>query len=82
MSDCRKCARFEECLVDEDYGLFVKKPMTNADRIRAMTDEELASFFAACDASRFRMRCETEEVRAETWRWLDWLKEEVDDAVK
>lgn len=44
MSDCRKCAKFEECAVDEDCGLFVDKPMTNADRIRVMTDEELAFY--------------------------------------
>ena len=41
MSDCRKCAKFEECAVDEDCGLFVDKPMTNADRIRTMTDEAM-----------------------------------------
>lgn len=44
MSDCRKCAKFEECAVDEDCGLFVDKPMTNADRIRQMGDEELAEW--------------------------------------
>lgn len=53
--------------------------MINADRIRSMTDDELASFLAVCDASRFRMKCDTEEVRAETWRWLDWLKQEADN---
>lgn len=45
MSDCRKCAKFEECLVDEDCGLFVEKPMTNGDEIRAMTDEGIEDWY-------------------------------------
>lgn len=52
------------------------KPITNADRIRTMTDEEIAGFLAVCDASRFRMRSDTEAVAEEKWRWLDWLKQE------
>lgn len=42
MSDCRKCSDFDWCLENEDCGLFKPKQMTNADRIRNMTDEELA----------------------------------------
>ena len=37
------------------------KPKTNADRIRAMTDEELAKFFVtrstACEKCFFKRRC-------------------------
>ena len=54
---------------------------TNADRIRAMTDEELAEFFVN------RMSCtwcqavddddDCEDRCALTW--LDWLKQEVDE---
>ena len=44
MSDCRKCADFEWCVKNEDCGLFKAKPETNADRIRNMTDEELARY--------------------------------------
>ena len=79
MADCMKCANY-----NNDYCIFACKngegfkPITNADHMRTMTDEELAEFLAMCDASRFRMRCDTEEVRAETWRWLEWLKQEVD----
>ena len=70
MSDCRKCARFEECLVDEDCGIFVKKSMTNTDRIRTMTDEELAQHLYWWDNSPLHASLE---------RWLDWLKEEIDN---
>lgn len=46
MSDCRKCAKFEECLVDEDCGLFVEKPLSNGDVIRFMSDYDLADWIA------------------------------------
>ena len=44
--------------------------MTNADRIRAMTDEELAQHLCFWDNSA---------LHASSERWLDWLKQEVDD---
>lgn len=82
MSDCRICARWEECLDEEDCGLFVKKRMTNADRIRVMTDEELAEQLARLETKcylRFlpHWKCNTENFAKD---WLDWLKQEVDDA--
>ena len=43
------------------------KPTTNADRIRAMTDEELAEWlFGAWHQSWYTLQ-----------EWLDWLKQEV-----
>jgi hypothetical protein len=42
------------------------KPITNADRIRAMTDEELAYFMANIEPCRESA-------------WLDWLKQEAND---
>ncbi len=56
-----------------------RKPITNADKIRAMTDEELAQLFADdncgycrihdfCFAKGCRINCEDV--------WLDWLKQE------
>jgi len=57
------------------------KLTTNADRIRAMTDEELAEFIA------YNTSCETCVVRKGgsdechntncSTAWLDWLKQEV-----
>lgn len=75
MSDCRKCKNAETCAVDEDCGLFVKKPMTNADSIRVMTDEELAEWIVhKTEGNGFDGY---EEVVS---AWLDWLKQEVDNA--
>jgi hypothetical protein len=45
-----------------------KPKRTNADRIRAMTDEELAEWLAKNDPE-----CDPPE-----W-WLDWLKQKVED---
>lgn len=42
------------------------KPMTNTDRIRAMTDEELAEWMAECNAYG---------ERADASQWLPWLKQ-------
>ena len=46
MSDCKKCAKFEKCAVDEDCGLFVEKPMTHGDEIRSLSDYDLADWIA------------------------------------
>ena len=52
-----------------------RKPQTNADRIRAMTDEELARFLCAytygCE------KCAAEKFCGEGHNgWLKWLKQE------
>ena len=84
MSDCRKCAEFSWCLENEDCGLFKQKPQTNADRIRSMTDEELAEWVrqygdcilthcCACDICVPTM----EDMSCKDWI-LKWLKQEVE----
>ena len=44
---------------------------TNADRIRAMTDEELAEWISC--------NCTGDGYGNSTGEWLDWLKQEVDN---
>ena len=41
-------------------------PQTNADRIRAMSDEELAEWMAECNAYK---------ENADASQWLPWLKQ-------
>ena len=52
-----------------------KYPQTNADRIRAMTDEELAKYFSiycwSDDWCKHQRKCEE--------CWLEWLREEAAD---
>ena len=48
-------------------------PMTNADRIRSMTDRELASFIT------FQVEREENTHAGERFnRWFEWLKEEAE----
>lgn len=80
---CEKCANKNYCAWSEseilncmNNGYQNFSPMRNADRIRAMTDEELMKFVAddicelVCGApASCDWRCEE--------KLLDWLKEEV-----
>lgn len=50
---------------------------TNADKIRAMTDEELAELLVSTDGD-FPPNCEDVPVRKLESYWLDWLKQEVE----
>ena len=53
---------------------FPTKPKTNADRIRAMTDEELAEWLADHPVvSKY------DENNPQHKAWLDWLKQEASD---
>ena len=77
MSICDKCARESECLVahEDDFCLnYVRKPQTNADRIRAMTDEELAEKISGLES--FALTC------GGAWppeKWLEWLRQEFNE---
>ena len=46
------------------------KPMRNADKIRAMSDEELAAWMAECNAYR---------ENAEAGQWLPWLQQPAEE---
>jgi len=51
------------------------QPITNADRIRTMTDEELAELLVSTDGD-FPPNCEDVPVRKLEAYWLDWMKQE------
>ena len=71
----------------DDYDFLVQyeppQPKTNADRIRSMTDEELARILAeGCHGTIECPNCcgeYTGTIKSCTECWLDWLKEEVKD---
>lgn len=83
MANCKNCKancaqRGTHYTPDAEAACYV--PMTNADRFRTMTDEELAnrlSFLASCNRCPItacpggRLNC--------TDYWIDWLKEEVQE---
>lgn len=66
---------------EERNGMF--EPQTNADRIRAMSDEKLAWFMAiniGCDECRFFATCQSApQDKACPEKWLDWLKQEEEE---
>ena len=86
--NCRECKYGSECNTANAHGYKVgfcsqytqkTKAQTNADRIRSMTDEELAKFIyeqADCFCvARYGVCIKDEDTcRA---AWLKWLKEEV-----
>ena len=57
----------------------VVKPQTNADRIRAMSDEELADHimgYVRCEACEREFHIECNPLKTCRGVWLDWLKQE------
>ena len=53
------------------------KPMTNADRIRAMSDEELAKEKAVsvnCHLCLLRKTCKDDDMESCYKLWLEWLQ--------
>lgn len=83
MEICKRCKYAEECLVssESDFCLnYEPRPLTHADRIRAMTDEELAELLnptASCTDCPVdnRKPCGTDG-RSCRDRVLDWLRQE------
>ena len=55
-----------------------QKPLTNADRIRSMSDEELAKWIVNIAIQCTAVGGKSDYLTNETC-WLDWLKKEVDD---
>lgn len=56
------------------------KPITKADRIRAMSDEDLAEFVSGVEAEAIRragLFITTGDIKRGKDGWLDWLKQEV-----
>lgn len=81
-----KCTNCNHYFRREDFPMYVldeaPKPITNADRIRAMTDEELAVWIAetSCcsDWCILRDACDKKQEHECCINvWLDWLREEV-----
>lgn len=73
-NECKVCANAdnEYCFACDNGNQF--KPMTNADRIRSMTDEELAKKMSGLES--FALTC------GGGWppeKWLDWLKANAKD---
>lgn len=90
---CKECVHHNPDFIDKvclhcswpefagEPSNFKPKPMTNADRIRAMNDEELADLLAGCDCFYCRIHdfCYADGCRRDCDQaWLDWLRQEAD----
>ena len=87
--NCKTECGNERCFAKR-YGLFAEKtcpnfkepmPLTNADRIRSMTDEELAElWWERVDCGECPVHKECKLTGQDCKRLaLDWLKQEVED---
>lgn len=84
MVDCMECTNFIECHYSGQLTGrltscpdFKQKPMTNAQKIRAMTDEELEQFinhFNICDI-RTNEECKMSYCACCEVCVMDWLKQ-------
>ena len=80
---CKTCVRIRQGYCDgaapEDRECQFYKRMTNADRIRKMTDDELAALLAGCACPTIENigRCKEFHHFCDSC-WLDWLKQEVE----
>ena len=71
---CRGCIRYMKSCSGMSKRLCEKHklriPITNADRIRSMTDEELAEFIRSQIIAR--------NIGLPVEAWLDWLRKDVE----
>lgn len=80
MRECESCKNKKNYPCPNSCGYmgvcdgFEPKPLTHADKLRAMSDEELARFMA-----HYGSVTEIGEQLAYE-SWLDWLRQEVKDA--
>ena len=93
MVNCIICAEFDNCPWRSDpyvmCGGYRQKKMTNANRIRAMTDEELATLLTDVAKKSAEKLCESLKAVDVDLRncdfailyraHLDWLREEATD---
>ena len=74
--NCNSYFNFDELYKRRIGEVLKPKPLTNADRIRSMTDEELAvKIEELCQYTLLQIKTYAKPNGRE--EWLDWLKQEV-----
>lgn len=79
---CRGCEDYDPLNDSCKSNGGCAKPLTNADRIRSMTDEELVELCTNIDCECCKAIMHSKGCPANNWRrcedfWLNWLKQEV-----
>ena len=90
--NCANCKYSEPrcgalCCMGQKYAPYVRptdscdgwksRKQTNADRIRTMTDEELAEFMTEYELRAYKRLNASGERKRFASQWLDWLKQEL-----
>lgn len=91
MVNCKNCKKYEDCKSGSGLtwpcGAYAPKIVTNADRIRAMSDEELAEFFervhnspceTCCDNLYWCCRNNAPEPACKN-HFADWLRQPAEE---
>lgn len=81
---CENCTKYDDCRAGAGLtwpcGAYQPKTVTNADRIRAMSDEELAEFIDKCEAVGYNDSSIARDKNNELMNMLDWLKQPAEEA--
>ena len=77
MANCKICVKFDDCPwrsdPDAQCSAFKRKPMTNGDRIRQMSDEELAEYLYSVENAPEYSVLGLQDL------WLEWLRKVVEE---
>ena len=88
MMKCENCTKYDDCRTGSGLtwpcGAYVPKSVTNADRIRSMSNEELSKFlceFRSCDSDGYPCSgCKAESYcRAGHNGMEDWLQQPAEE---
>lgn len=78
---CENCTKYDDCRAGAGLtypcGAYQPKTVTNADRIRAMSDEELAELLCSmtyCYECSYKNACTHDD------GYLDWLRQPAEKA--
>lgn len=81
---CENCTKYDDCRAGAGLtcpcGAYRPKAITNADRIRRMTDEELAEFIDKCEVAGYNDSSIARDKNNELMNMLDWLKQPAEKA--
>ena len=88
MMKCENCTKYDDCRTGSGLtwpcGAYVPKSVTNADRIRSMSNEELSKFlceFRSCDSDGYPCSgCKAESYcRSGHTGMEDWLQQPAEE---
>lgn len=81
---CENCTKYDDCRAGAGLtwpcGAYQPKTVTNADRIRAMSDEELAEFIDKCEAAGYDDSSIAWRESGEHMDTLDWLRQPAEES--